>query len=159
MDTLKLGHTDLQVSRICFGTMTFGSQMDEATAHRTLDYCVDQGINFIDTANVYNRGESERITGKWLAANRSKVVLATKVRGKMGDGPDEQGLSKAAIVKALKSSLAETTKLLKEAPASPGATSTGLWVAFIEHSGEHYGQMVVYYRLNGSVPQASRPGH
>ena len=105
MDSRKLGHTDLAVSRICFGTMTFGSQMDQATAHRTLDYCVDQGINFIDTANVYNRGEAERITGKWLAANRNKVVLATKVRGKMGDAPDEQGLSKAAILKAIDASL------------------------------------------------------
>jgi aryl-alcohol dehydrogenase-like predicted oxidoreductase len=105
MDTRKLGQTNLTVSRICFGTMTFGSQMDEATAHRTLDYCVDQGINFIDTANVYNRGESERITGRWLAQNRDKVVLATKVRGKMGDAPDEQGLSRAAILKAMDASL------------------------------------------------------
>ena len=105
MDTLKLGHTGLTVSRVCFGTMTFGSQMDEAAAHRTLDYCVDHGINFIDTANVYNRGESERITGKWLARNRSKVVLATKVRGKMGEAADEQGLKKAAIVKAIDASL------------------------------------------------------
>jgi aryl-alcohol dehydrogenase-like predicted oxidoreductase len=105
MDTRKLGHTDLTVSRVCFGTMTFGSQMDEATAHRTLDYCVDHGINFIDTANVYNRGESEKITGKWMARNRSKVVLATKVRGKMGDGAGEQGLSKAAILKAIDASL------------------------------------------------------
>ena len=105
MDTRKLGHTDLVVSRICFGTMTFGSQLDEATAHRTLDSCMDHGINFIDTANVYNRGESEKITGKWLAHHRSKVVLATKVRGKMGDAADEQGLSKAAIVKAIEASL------------------------------------------------------
>src|ERR1700722_7018288 len=105
METRKLGRTDLNVSRVCFGTMTFGSQMDEATAHRTLDYCVDQGINFIDTANVYNRGESEKITGKWLKQNRNKVVLATKARGKMGDGADEQGLSKAAILKAIDASL------------------------------------------------------
>lgn len=105
MQTRKLGHTDLTVSRICFGTMTFGSQMDEATAHRTLDYCVDQGINFIDTANVYNAGEAERITGKWLAKNRNKVILASKVRSKMGDAPDEEGLSKAAILKAIDASL------------------------------------------------------
>jgi aryl-alcohol dehydrogenase-like predicted oxidoreductase len=105
METRKLGHTDLEVSRICFGTMTFGSQMDEATAHRTLDYCVDNGITFIDTANVYNRGESEKITGKWLAGNRSKVVLATKVFGKMGDGAEQKGLSKAAILKAIDESL------------------------------------------------------
>src|SRR5450755_3613150 len=105
METRRLGHTDLTVSRICFGTMTFGSQMDEATAHRTLDSCIDHGINFIDTANVYNRGESERITGKWLPNNRSKVTLATKVRGKMGSASDEQGLSKAAIVKGIDDSL------------------------------------------------------
>src|SRR5579862_8707293 len=105
METRKLGHTDLTVSRICFGTMTFGSQMDEAAAHRTLDYCVDNGINFIDTANVYNRGESEKITGKWLARNRAKVVLATKVFGKMGEAADERGLSKAAILKAIDESL------------------------------------------------------
>lgn len=105
METRKLGHTRLSVSRICFGTMTFGSQMDEPMAHRTLDYCVDHGIDFIDTANVYNCGEAERITGNWLASNRSKVVLATKVRGKMGDGADEQGLSKGAIVKAIDASL------------------------------------------------------
>ena len=90
MEARKLGHTKLTVSRICFGTMTFGSQMEEAEAHRTLDYCVDHGINFIDTANVYNRGESEKITGKWLARNRNKVILATKVRGKMGEAPDDR---------------------------------------------------------------------
>jgi aryl-alcohol dehydrogenase-like predicted oxidoreductase len=105
METRKLGKTDLTVSRICFGTMTFGSQMDEATAHRTLDYCVDRGINFIDTANVYNKGVSETITGNWLKTNRNKVVLATKVRGKMGEGKLEQGLSKAAILKAVDESL------------------------------------------------------
>jgi len=105
MDLRTLGRTDLQISRICFGTMTFGSQMDEATAHRTLDYCVEQGINFVDTANVYNRGLSEEITGKWLARNRSKVVLATKVFGKMGDAPDDQGHSRAAIMKAIDASL------------------------------------------------------
>src|ERR1035437_931444 len=105
IDTRKLGRTDLTVSRICFGTMTFGSQMDEGTAHRTLDYCIDHGVNFIDTANVYNKGESERITGKWLAANRNKVVLATKVFGKMGDAAGEKGLSKAAILKAIDASL------------------------------------------------------
>ncbi len=85
--------------------MTFGSQMDEASAHRTLDYCVDHGINFIDTANVYTRSESEKITGKWMARNRNKVVLATKVFGKMGDAADEQGLTKPAILKAIDASL------------------------------------------------------
>jgi aryl-alcohol dehydrogenase-like predicted oxidoreductase len=85
--------------------MTFGSQMDEATAHRTLDFCLERGINFVDTANVYNKGRAEEITGKWLARNRNKVTLATKVFGKMGEGADESGLSRAAIVKAIEASL------------------------------------------------------
>jgi aryl-alcohol dehydrogenase-like predicted oxidoreductase len=85
--------------------MTFGAQMDEANAHRTLDFCVDHGINFIDTANVYTGSKSESIVGNWLAKNRQKVVLATKVFGKMGDGPDDRGLSKTAILKAIDASL------------------------------------------------------
>ena len=64
--------------------------------------------------------------------------------------------TKAAIVKALKSSLDEATALLKNGPAAPSAKLTDLWTAFIEHSGEHYGQLVVYFRLNGIVPPASR---
>ena len=105
METRKIGQTDLTVSRVCFGTMTFGGQMDEAEAHRTLDYCVDRGINFIDTANVYTGSKSEQVVGKWLARNRKKVVLATKVFGKMGEGTDDRGLSKAAILKAIDASL------------------------------------------------------
>jgi hypothetical protein len=65
---------------------------------------------------------------------------------------------KAKIVEALKQSLADATAELKKEPASPVAKRTGLWVSFTEHSGEHYGQLVVYYRLNGIVPPASRPG-
>lgn len=62
-------------------------------------------------------------------------------------------------MKALKSSLAEATELLKQGPASPSVKVSDLWVSFIEHAGEHYGQMVVYYRLNGIVPLASRTGN
>jgi DinB superfamily len=86
----------------------------------------------------------------------AKTVRGEKVDPKINELSKADYPSKAAIVKALKSSLAEATDLLKQAPASPAAKSTGLWVAFIEHSGEHYGQMVVYYRLNGIVPPASR---
>lgn len=105
METRTLAHTDLTVSRACFGTMTFGSQVDEPGAQRILDFCLDNGINFIDTANVYNGGESERITGKCLKGRRQKAILASKVRGKMGDGPDESGLSSRAILKAIDESL------------------------------------------------------
>lgn len=105
MQTRNLKHTDLTVSRACFGTMTFGSQADEAASQRMIDYCLDSGINFIDTANVYNKGLSETIVGKTLKGRRDKVILASKVRGKMGDGPDESGLSRAAICRAIDESL------------------------------------------------------
>ena len=105
MEYRTLPDTDLKVSRASFGTMTFGSQTDEATAGRMIDLCIDSGVNFFDTANVYNKGMSETIVGKLLKGRRDKVVLATKVRGKMGDGPDESGLSRAAILKAIDGSL------------------------------------------------------
>ena len=85
--------------------MTFGSQTDEDTARRIVDRCLEAGINFFDTANVYNQGLAETILGKALKGRRSNVVLATKVRGKMGDGADESGLSRAAIHKAIEGSL------------------------------------------------------
>lgn len=105
MEYRTLSKTDLRVSRVSFGTMTFGSQTDEDAARRIVDRCLDAGINFFDTANVYNQGRTETILGKALKGRRSKVVLATKVRGKMGDGPDEIGLSRAAIHKAIDASL------------------------------------------------------
>ena len=105
MDYRALPNTGLKVSRVSFGTMTFGSQTDEDAARRMIDLCFDAGINFIDTANIYNQGLSETIVGKLLNGRRDQVILATKVRGKMGDGPDESGLSRAAIHKAIDSSL------------------------------------------------------
>jgi 1-deoxyxylulose-5-phosphate synthase len=105
LQTRTLTHTDLNVSRACFGTMTFGSQVDEAAAMRITDRAMDAGVNFFDTANVYNKGASETILGKALKGRRQKVILASKVFGKMGDGPDESGLSRAAIVKAIDASL------------------------------------------------------
>jgi aryl-alcohol dehydrogenase-like predicted oxidoreductase len=105
MEFRTLPKTGLKVSRLSFGTMTFGAQTDEATAQRIVDCCLDAGINFFDTANVYNRGAAETIVGKTLKARRDKVILATKVRGKMGDAPDEEGLSRAAMRKAIDASL------------------------------------------------------
>jgi 1-deoxyxylulose-5-phosphate synthase len=105
MDYRTLPNTGLKVSRVSFGTMTFGSQTNEDAARRMIDTCLNAGINFIDTANIYNKGLSETIVGKLLKGRRDKVVLATKVRGKMGDAPDESGLSRAAIRKAIDASL------------------------------------------------------
>ena len=101
----QLKGTDLKVSRACFGTMTFGSQVDETLAATMVDRCIEKGVNFFDTANMYQTGVSEDFLGKALRGKRDKVVLASKVRARMGDGPDQQGLSKAAINRAIEESL------------------------------------------------------
>jgi aryl-alcohol dehydrogenase-like predicted oxidoreductase len=106
MQLISLPRTDLKVSRLCFGNMTFGGQTDAAAGARMIDFCLDSGIQFLDTANVYQNSESERMLGEMLKGRRKRVVLASKVRGKMGDGPDDSGLSKAAIQKAIDQSLA-----------------------------------------------------
>lgn len=105
MEYRILSPTGLKVSRMSFGTMTFGSQTDEVTACRMIDRCLEAGINFFDTANIYNQGQAETILGKALRGRRQNVILATKVRGKMEAAPEETGLSPAAIHKAIDSSL------------------------------------------------------
>jgi len=89
----------------------------------------------------------------------SKTIKGEKVDPKQNELPKAEYATKAAIVKALKSSLDEATELLKKSADTPSARVSDLWVSFIEHSGEHYGQLVVYYRLNGLVPPASRGGN
>jgi len=105
MEQRKLGRTDLTASPLTLGTMTFGAQVDEAAARSMVDLCLERGVNFIDTANVYNGGESESILGGLLAGRRDKVVLATKVGIKLGEGADDRGLSKSAILKGIEGSL------------------------------------------------------
>jgi aryl-alcohol dehydrogenase-like predicted oxidoreductase len=105
MEYRTLAHTDLKVSRLSFGNMTFGSQTDEAAAFRIVDRCLEAGINFFDTANIYNQGLAETILGQALRRRRARVVLATKVSGKMESAPEETGLSRAAMHKAIESSL------------------------------------------------------
>ncbi len=105
MQYRKLKHTELEVSRVSFGTMAFGSQADEAVARRMVDCCLDAGVNFFDTANMYNQGRAEEILGKALGERRKRVILATKVGAKMGDGAAERGLSAPAIYKSMDASL------------------------------------------------------
>jgi aryl-alcohol dehydrogenase-like predicted oxidoreductase len=103
----NLGRTGVKVSPLCLGAMNFGDVTSEADSMRIIDAAIDRGINFIDTANVYSAGESERIVGKALRANgkRDDVVLATKVNGSMGPGPNEGGISRYHIMKACEDSL------------------------------------------------------
>ncbi len=107
MEYRSLGRTGVMVSPLCLGAMNFGGPTEEAESIAIIDRALEAGINFIDTANVYNRGESERIVGKALQRNgqRERVVLATKVHGSMGDGPNEQGNSRYHIIKACEDSL------------------------------------------------------
>jgi 1-deoxyxylulose-5-phosphate synthase len=105
METRALSHTDLTVSRACFGTMTFGGQTDPATAARMVDLCIDRGINFFDTANSYVKGESEKILGGILKGRRERVVLATKVGTPTGDPADATPLSRQSILHNIDASL------------------------------------------------------
>ena len=102
----NLGRTGVQVSPICLGAMNFGGPTSEDSV-RIVDAAVDGGINFIDTANVYNAGESERIVGQALKQNgrRDQVVLATKANGVMGLGPNDQGNSRYHLMRACEDSL------------------------------------------------------
>jgi aryl-alcohol dehydrogenase-like predicted oxidoreductase len=105
MNNVRLKQTDLQVSRLCFGTMTFGKPVDQATATEMVDRCIDEGINFFDTANLYQLGLAESMLGEAMRGKRDKLIVATKVRGRMGDGPDGAGLSKRALFRAIEDSL------------------------------------------------------
>ena len=97
MDTFSLAPDIAPVSRLVLGTMTFGKQVDEPTAVSMVDLCLDRGVNFIDTANAYNAGASEEMLGRVLRGRRDRVVLATKVGIKVGDGPEQVGLSRQTI--------------------------------------------------------------
>jgi aryl-alcohol dehydrogenase-like predicted oxidoreductase len=106
MDYRFLGSTGLKVSELCLGAMTFGRETDEGTSHEILDRFVEAGGNFIDTADVYGRGASEEVLGRWLKARpRDDLVIATKVRFAMGEGPNEVGLSRKHILAGVEASL------------------------------------------------------
>ena len=105
MEYRNLGASGIKVSPICLGTMMFGGRTDVAEAGRIVDSARAAGINFIDTADVYAKGESERLLGKLLAGDRELWVLATKVGNPMGKGPNETGLSRAWMMRAIDASL------------------------------------------------------
>jgi aryl-alcohol dehydrogenase-like predicted oxidoreductase len=101
----NLPGTGVKVSALSLGTMMFGGQTGEAASLSVMDYSYEQGVNFWDTANVYNQGESERIVGKALKGRREAIFLATKVNGQMGENPFDKGLSRRNIVHAVDASL------------------------------------------------------
>ncbi len=115
MEYRNLGRCGLKVSVLCLGSMQFGWTADETTSHEVLTAAYEAGIQFIDTADIYSRwvegnpgGVAERIIGNWLkkgVARREQVVIATKVRGPMGEAPNDQGLSRHRILLAVEASL------------------------------------------------------
>ncbi len=115
MEYVRLGHTGLQVSRLCLGCMSYGSPsrgnhawtLDEEQARPFIKYALEHGINFFDTANVYSDGTSEEILGRALRdfSTRDDVVIATKVSGRMRPGPNGSGLSRRAIMTEIDASL------------------------------------------------------
>lgn len=100
-----LGCTGLQVSEICLGTMMFGGRTDESLSKEIIGRAIDTGINFIDTADIYNAGVSEEITGRAIAGCRDQVILATKGRNAMGPGVNDKGTSRGYLMRALEASL------------------------------------------------------
>lgn len=105
MRQVPLGTTGIQVSELCFGTMTFGRESDEALSAKVYARCREAGINFFDCANVYAGGESERILGKLVGPERDQIVLTSKVYFPMGKGPLDRGYSRAAIMHHVEASL------------------------------------------------------
>jgi len=113
MDYRQLGRSGLRVSALTLGTMTFGGggnfakvgSTDVDGARRQIDMCLDAGVNLIDTADVYSAGVSEEIVGQALAGRRDRVLLATKARMGMGDGPNDRGLSRHHLIRACEASL------------------------------------------------------
>src|SRR6201995_624807 len=107
MENRQLGRTGVSVSPLCLGAMMFGAwgNTDHDESIRIIHRALDAGINFVDTADVYARGESEEIVGKALKGRRDSVVLATKVHGQMHDAPTQRGPSRRWIMAEVEHSL------------------------------------------------------
>lgn len=112
MQLRRMGNTGLKVSEICLGTMTFGHQCDERTSFAILDKAAERGVSFLDTADVYpvppapdTAGRTEEIVGAWLQGRRQCFVVATKCRMRVGHGPNDEGLSRRHVLKAVEDSL------------------------------------------------------
>lgn len=105
MNYVYLAKTGVRVSELCLGTMTFGKEADEPTSIALMNRALEIGINFFDTANVYNKGLTEEIVGRWLNGRREQIVLASKVHTPTGDGLNERGSSRRNIVLEVERSL------------------------------------------------------
>ncbi|HVV27996.1 MAG TPA: aldo/keto reductase [Rhizomicrobium sp.] len=105
MEYRNLGRTGVKVSPLCLGTMMFGGQTDEAVSRQIIDRALEQGVNFIDTADGYNNGKSEEVVGRIIGPKRDRWVLATKYVNPRGDGPNDRGASRRYTIQAVEASL------------------------------------------------------
>ncbi|WP_421706930.1 aldo/keto reductase [Algihabitans sp.] len=105
MENVWLGRTGIKVSQLCFGTMSFGGDADEAESGRLYAACREAGINFFDCANVYSQGRAEEILGRLIAKERDGLVITSKCFNAMGEGLNDRGLSRRHIVSAVEASL------------------------------------------------------
>ena len=130
-----LGNTGVFVSELCLGTMTFGSQwefigaLQQKDADALVNRSIDAGVNFFDTADVYSSGESEEILGRALAPKRQDVVIATKVRGRMGPGANDVGLSRLHIIGSSHKCMHD---LARSRSSTPGEEAADVLVAGIQ---------------------------
>lgn len=105
MRYVLLGKTGVRVSEMCLGTMTFGNEADETTSMSIMDRAFEAGVNFIDTADVYNGGLTEKIVGRWIESRREDIVLATKAHFPVGSGPNQRGSSRRHLRLSVEGSL------------------------------------------------------
>lgn len=134
------GKTGFQVSEICLGTMTFGNEADEKTSGKLMDMAVDAGVNFFDTADVYNKGETENIIGRWMGDKRDSIVLATKTHYPTGGGINDKGSSRRHIMLGVEASL----KRLK---------TDYIDILYLHHWDEHTDLEITLSALNDLVAQ------
>jgi aryl-alcohol dehydrogenase-like predicted oxidoreductase len=132
MEYRRLGASGLEVSTVCLGAMTFGDRTDAATSQRIVAAAFDAGVNFIDTADAYGNGTSEKIVGSAISANRRRWILATKVGNALTSKPHDGGLSRRWVLQACDDSLARLATdyidiyyLHRDDPATPIAETVG----------------------------------
>lgn len=105
MKYVRLGASNLEVSEFCLGTMMFGGKTDREESIKIIHRAIEAGVNFIDTADIYNEGRSEEITGEALRGRREQVVLASKVGMRVGEGPNDKAVSRYHIIRGVEASL------------------------------------------------------
>ena len=158
----RLANTGIYVSELCLGAMTFGAEWEvigtlgQAEADAIVHRSIDAGINIFDTVDVYSTGDSEEILGRALATQRHDVLIATKVRGRMGVGPNDVGLSRLHIIDACEASLKRlgTGSFVIEVEVDAAADCEGIARQLVEPLGGTYGEVLIYFHERDATDAA-----